>query len=305
MRALRAVALAVVVGFAPASLAVAAGFAELPSVRWEWHEPLLDPAEVGAEAAVRQAVFGDHTPWFTCAPVDPLPTVNLVAPPARGSFTRPGGRQTLFQYVFDPCDDGSQTRYPRRLAVVEDGEVVWVAEDGFAYYFESMWQLAVVDLNGDGIDELVRWYGGIHHDRATIAAFADEGVRTIARFAVSADDCDGDPAWGGVAWSAAPTVRPVDAGWAEFALEFVLHECFVYVEPGRDGDGALADALVLAASDPAGSAMAVLALAWDGHPAAQREAARLFEEGTVLPRDPELAAWWRGMAEGGPGSERP
>ena len=305
MRVLRALVLAALVGLGPATFVAAADFVDLPAVRWGWDVPLLDPSEEGFEAGVRQAVFGDHTPWFTCAPVDPLPTVNLVALPAHGSFTRPGARQMLFQYVYDLCDDASWSRYPRRIAVVEHGELVWVAEDGHAYSFESIWQLAVVDLNGDGIDELVRWYGGKHHDRATITAFVDEGVRTIAGFTTSADYCDGDPSWAGVAWSATPRVRPVDAGWVEFALEFVLHECFVPVEPDRDADGALAAALALAATDPAGSAMAVLALAWDGHPTAQREAARLFEEGTALPRDPELAAWWRAQAERDPGRERP
>lgn len=304
MRALRALMVAVMVGVGPATFVAAAGFADLPAIRWGWDEPLLDPSDEGLEASVRQAVFGDHTPWFRCEPVDPLPTVNLVAPPAHGSFTRPGARQTLFQYVYDLCDDASWTRHPRRLAIVEDGEVVWVAEDGHAYFFEGAWQLAVVDLNGDGVDELVRWYGGNHHDRATITAFVGGDVRTIVGFLTSADDCDGDPSWGGVSWSATPRVRPGDAGWAEFALEFVLYDCHVYVEPDRDADGPLAAALALAATDPAGSATAVLALAWDGHPAAQREAARLFEEGTVLPRDPELAAWWREKAERGPDRER-
>ena len=310
MNPLRALVLAVVVGFGPVTLVAAADFVDLPVIRWAWDEPLLDPAEEGVEEGVRQAVFGDHAPWFTCAPVDPVPTVNLVGPPAHGSFTRPGARQTLYQYVYDLCNDASWTRYQRRLAIVEDGEVVWVAEDGYAYYSEGMSRLAVVDLDGDGIAELVRWYGGNHHGRATIAAFTDEGVRTIAWFDTFADDCDGDPSWGGVAWSATPKVRAVDAGWSEFALEFVLHECHVYVEPGPDGDDALAEALALATTDPTASAMAVLALAWDGDPAGQREAARLFEEGTVLPRDPELAAWWRGRAEAGavergPGTERP
>ena len=274
----------------------AEGLIDISTIRWGWDDALLDSTEEDAEAGVREAVFGEHTQWFSCAAVNPVPTVQLGAPPVHGSFTRPFARQTLFQYIYDLCEDDWSSTSLRRHAIVEDGHVVRVAEDEPIGYFEGLSQVAVIDLNGNGLDELLRWYDGNHHTRVTIAVFTEDAVRTIAWFYAYLDDCDGDPLYGASAWLAIPKYRPIADSWPEFSLEYTVFDCNAYMEPLEDGADALADVLAEAAVDPVGSAMAVLALAWDGNQPAQLEVARMFEQGTVLPRDPELSEWWREQA---------
>lgn len=274
----------------------AEGLIDFSTIRWGWGDALLESTEEDVEAGVREAVFGEHTQWFSCDAMNPVPTVQLGAPPVHGSFTRSGARQTLYQYVYDLCEEDWSSAFLRRHAVVEDGHVVRVVEDEPIGYFDGLSKVAIIDLNGDGRDELVRWYDSNHHTRVAISEFTEDAVRTVAWFYAYLDDCDGDPLYGASAWSAIPKYRPIADGWSEFSLEFTVFDCNAYAEALEDGANALSDVLVEAAVDPVASAMAVLALAWDGNQPAQLEVARMFEQGTVLPRDPELAEWWRAQA---------
>jgi len=273
------------------------------AITWAWDEPPLQPEEEVAEAAARWVAFGEHTEWFQCDASAPRPTVRLMAPPARGAFTRPGASQMLFQYVFDPCDEPWRTTYPRRAVIVEEGVAVRVLEDRSVGYYETLSSYEVVDLDGDGVHELVRRYAGMHHARVSIATVGDTALRQLASFLTFEDDCYVDPVHGGAAWGATVTYQPGDGAWPAFALEFEVFDCYVSVpEALQDAwEQRFEDALARAAGEPVASAMAVLALAWEGSPAAQRAAARMYEEGTVVPRDLELAAWWWARAEAGDG----
>jgi len=253
------------------------------------------------ESHVRAVVFGEHTAWPRCDAGHAVPAVELVGRPVEGAFTRPGAQQVLFQFVFDPCEEAWPRLYPQRFVVVEDGVIVHVVDGHGVAYYESVSVVESVDVDGDGIDELLlRRNVGPHSSTASITSLGADGLRTIVWFAVAEDNfAEFGPFFAATSWSASIHWVADDGGQRRPALDFTVFEDLVAVSPAKraDWDAHLEAARTRREVDPVGAAIAILDLAWEGSVAAQREVAGMYERGEVLPLDAELAAWWQERAE--------
>ena len=265
------------------------------------HAPEAGHGFEAIESRVRAVVFGEHTAWPRCDAGESVAAVGLVGRPVEGTFTRPGAQQVLFQFVFDPCEESWPSPYPQRFVVVEDGVVIQVVDGPGVAYYESVSVVESVDVDGDGIDELLlRRNVGPHYSEASITSLGADGLRTIVWFAVAEDNfAEFGPFFAATSWSASIHWVADDGGQHRPALDFTVFEALSVVSPAQraDWDAQLEAARSRREVDPVGAAVAILDLAWAGSAAAQREVAGLYERGEILPLDAELAAWWQERAE--------
>lgn len=112
---------------------------------------------------------------------------------AQGSFSRAGSEQTLVFYQF--CETGNGLGYVG-IALLENGKVFgsYVADSGWAMRIERL-----PDINQNGLDEFILYYGGgMHQGHGGIGA-------DIVEFSKGAPK--------GMGWFQAETITDTESDW--------------------------------------------------------------------------------------------